>query len=175
MTKKMREFKEKLKKNETSCNYFINIEKEREDFEKCRKFFDDISVILKRNYIVVGSCNQDLSAYLVPVGTENQISYYGKPDRSFRVSDHWNWYSSMKRCAKEDEVQCWSMDVQDPKQRDPEHLEKATKPRKVAQVAFYSDYDRKYHAIYGNVWNPKKQVYEWIENDPKEVIYRLLV
>lgn len=154
MTAKMKEFKERMKNNQKNENY---------DYDKCRKFFDELSNELKDDYVVVKSCNADLSAYLVPKGTEHEISYYGKPEKSFRVSDHWNWYSNLKRCEKIDEVQCHSLDVNGLNQRDPEHPEMATSAIQVSQVAYYSPEDHKYHAVYGRKWNPEKSEYDWID------------
>ena len=133
-------------------------------YKKCRKFFDNVAEVLDHDYVVVASCNKDLSAYLVPKGTEKEISYYGKPELSFRVSDHWNWYSNLNKCNKPDEVQCFSVDVEEPLSRDPEHFEKATNGRQVYQVALYRD--GKYHGVYGDIWNPERRQYEWKESDP---------
>ena len=171
MTNKMKEFKERCKKtNDEMINNGIEWHKARqEEYDKCRAFFDELSEHLKEEYVVVESCNKDLSAYLVKKGTEDQISYYGKPEGSFRVSDHWNWYSNLKRCNKEDEVQCYNVDVPRPRQRDQDHPDKGTKSRKAAQVAIYSNVDHRYHAVYGVIWNQKKHKYDWYENDVEKV------
>lgn len=54
----------------------------------------------------VASCNADISAYLVRPGTEDQITYTGKPQGSLRVSDHWSWYANVKKCPYTWVVQC---------------------------------------------------------------------
>lgn len=64
-----------------------------EKLQNCKNFF---SLLVDRlmaagGYELVGSCNNDNSCYLVPVGTSDQITYHSKPVRSFRLSDHWNW------------------------------------------------------------------------------------
>jgi hypothetical protein len=173
----MKAFKEKLKQNQNSLDkkYFEKENCDNEEFQRCKSFFDELAFHLKRNYISVHSCNKDNSYYLVEIGTENQISYYGKPDKSFRVSDHWNWYSSVKRCTKLDEVQCWSIDIESPIARNFDGPNKSTRPRKICQVAYYTKEDGKYHVIYGNMWNPKTRRYKWIEADPKKVIAELLL
>jgi len=125
-----------------------------EKFKECRIYFDTLAALLKPlGYEVVASCNADLSAYLVPAGTKDQITYYGKPELSFRVSDHWNWYSNLKKCSDPNEVQCWSEDVASPRKRDIKEPNKATKPRHACQVAFYGQ-DHRYHCIFGEkfVW-----------------------
>ena len=138
--------------------------------EMCKNYFDQLSELLKETYTVVNSCNKDASAYLVPIGKENEISYYGKPEHSFRVSDHWNWYSNLKKCKNRDEVQCWNVDVPYPRDRDYQYPNRATYPRTACQVAYYSGYDHKYHAIYGDAWDSKTKKFEWIESDINELI-----
>ena len=86
-----------------------------EKMRRCSDFFNVLAQALSSNYTVMGSCNKDVSAYLVPTGHEDEVSYYGKPENSFRVSDHWNWYSSLKKCSDQDEVQCHSIDIPRPR------------------------------------------------------------
>ena len=140
-----------------------------EKMQKCNEFFDSLSKILEKKYVVIGSCNKDASAYLVKKGTENQISYYGKPGDSFRVSDHWNWYSNIKRCANRNEVQCYNVDIPNPRSRDTTKPDAATMPRRACQVAYYNSSDRRYHIIYGERWNRETKQWEWVENDPTAV------
>ena len=77
----------------------------------CKKFFEELAEKLSETHVVVRSCNNDESAYLVPKGTEDQISYYGKPENSFRISDHWNWYSNIKKNENVDYIQCYNADL----------------------------------------------------------------
>ena len=63
----------------------------------CTEFFNDLCNELKDTHTLVKSCNKDYSAYLVPKGTEDQISYSSKPVGSYRISDHWNWYANIKK------------------------------------------------------------------------------
>lgn len=84
--------------------------------QKCVDWFYQLVMIIGDDYKVVGSCNQDISLYLIPNGTEDEISYYGKPENSFRVSDHWNWYSNIKKkCDKVTEIQCHNISLIHPK------------------------------------------------------------
>ena len=83
----------------------------------CRMFFDELADILRSDYEVVESCNNDLSAYLIPKGSRDDLTYYGKPKNSFRVSDHWSWYSTLEKCDVPDYIQCYSVDMPHPKPR----------------------------------------------------------
>ena len=74
--------------------------------QKCKDFFEELSEKLKDTHIVMKSCNKDNSVYLVPKGTEKEVTYYGKPVYSFRISDHWNWKSNLKKNPNPGYVQC---------------------------------------------------------------------
>lgn len=139
------------------------------EFKVCRKFFDRLAELLKDKYEVVGSCNQDLSAYLVPKGTKDQISYYGKPDRSFRVSDHWTWYSNLKKCSNPNEIQCYSNGTPPPCPRDPENPECATSAHQACQVAIYNGRTKQYMVVYGEMWDKNQNRWVWNENIPERV------
>lgn len=134
--------------------------------KKCRIFFEGLAALLHDTYDVVGSCNKDMSVYLIPKGTLSELSYYGKPEKSFRISDHWNWYSSVRKCSDESYVQCLSVDV-------PEVLSrtepgKPTEARQAIQVSIYEN--GCYHAVYGDVFDAKTKEWKWIENDPANVV-----
>lgn len=137
-----------------------------EKFEKCVEFFYELAEILHDRYNVVSSCNNDASAYLVPNGTEDQISYTSKPYYSFRVSDHWNWYENTKKCPMEWYVQCLSQDMPRAKKR--EIPGKASSPRMGMQVCIFGT-DKKYNCVYGEFFDRKTQTLGWIESDPAEV------
>ena len=98
MTSTMREFKERMKQNLMNKENLINKYKDNPDLKACENFFSELTRILDGKYEVVGSCNQDISRYLIPAGTKEQITYYGKPELSFRISDHWSWDSNVKKC-----------------------------------------------------------------------------
>lgn len=137
------------------------------EFRKCRDFFDRVAELLEDSYTVVGSCNEDLSAYLVPNGTEDEVTYHSKPDFSFRVSDHWNWYANLKKCRDSEYVQCHSVNLPGPFPRLASG--KASKPFKSAEVCITFD-DGKYHCIYGRKFNNKTGRWEWKESTPEEVV-----
>ena len=134
---------------------------EKYKFKNCRRYFDELAMHLKPlGYVVIPSCNGDLSAYLVPAGTEDQVTYHSKPEFSFRVSDHWNWYANIKKCSDPNYVQCFCFDVVAPRRRDPIRPEMATKPRDACLVAFYGK-DHTYHCIYGDAWEWPEKKYVW--------------
>lgn len=136
-----------------------------EKFDKCTNFFNELARALSDKYEVVGSCNNDASAYLIPNGTEKQITYYGKPDLSFRISDHWNWYANVRKCKNRKYVQCYSLDLPRPKRRLAK--DKASKPISASQVAIIGP-DGNYHHIYGEKWNGVE--WTWVENKVDDVI-----
>ena len=139
----------------------------------CIGFFERLSELLKEDYEVIGSCNKDSSIYLVPKGTSDQISYYGKPVGSFRISDHWNWFSSLKRCSDPNEVQCRSMDMPWCRKRDAKEPDKATKPIIGAQVAMYGP-DKKYHCIFGERFDRMTKTWSWMDISPEEVFHKII-
>lgn len=137
-----------------------------ERFDLCNQFFGNLANMLKDSYEIIGSCNGDGSRYLVPIGTAYQITYYGKPVKSFRVSDHWNWYANTKKCQEYNYIQCESVDVPFPRKRTDEH---ATYPRYCPQVAIQLE-DGKYHCVYGSKFIPKRKGWSWVEANPAKVI-----
>lgn len=137
--------------------------------EKCTAFFSKLHDLLSETHELVQSCNQDFSAYLIPNGTVAELTYYGKPDNSFRISDHWNWYSSKKKCDKLDEIQCYTPDMPWTRKRSTENPEGATKPIFGVQVGFYG-MDHVYHCVYGERFNRNTKKWEWYDGDPKEAV-----
>lgn len=173
MSKKMKAFKKQLAENAKRVQAVGNSEITK--FDSCKIFFDRLAELLQGKYEIVGSCNKDRSAYLIPVGTNNQISYYGKPDVSFRISDHWTWYSNLKKCEKPDEVQCYSDGTPPPMPRNRRNPQMAVEPHKACQVALYSQKDRMYHVVCGEIWNPEKEQYGWIFISPETVVDQLIM
>lgn len=100
---------------------------------------------LSDNYEEIGSSNQDISRYLVPKGTANQITYYGKPGMSLRMSDHWCWYSSITKCENESYIQC-DNSIFEPHDREREGG--ASRPIKALQICII-DKDGVYHPLIG--------------------------
>lgn len=139
---------------------------------KCREFFSELSELLCNAYEIVGSCNEDLSAYLIPLGTSDQITYTSKPDKSFRISDHWNWYANVNKCTNERYVQCLSVDMPFAKKRKAPGA--PSSPWWGCQVAFIGD-DGKYHAVYGEIYDKKTKTWLWKETSAKDVIKLLQI
>lgn len=140
-----------------------------EKFNKCWDFFNELSYLLSEQYEIVKSCNQDLSRYLIPKGTIDELTYTGKPIKSFRLSDHWNWYSNLKKCPDENYIQCFSTGAPNAKRRT--EPGKATSPVTAIQVCLYCK-DGKYRCVYGERFNKNTKQWEWIESDPKDIINR---
>ncbi len=138
-------------------------------FKACVEFFDQLSELLVEsgNYEVVGSCNKDSSAYLIPTGTIGDLSYSNKPARSFRLSDHWNWYSNLKKNPNPHYIQCYSVDLPRAKKR--EDPTKASVPIQAAQVGYF-DKDNKYHAVFGEIFDRTTKTWSWLFADPADVI-----
>lgn len=134
-------------------------------------WYSDLCSLLKETHENIHSCNNDISAYLIPRGTIADLSYYGKPANSFRVSDHWNWYSSLHKCDRENYIQCYSVNA--PWARKRPAPGKASKPVRAIQVCYFGA-DKKYHVVYGECWNRKTRSFEWIESYPGEVIRKYL-
>lgn len=132
----------------------------------CEIFFSNLSKILEDTYEVVRSCNQDISQYLIPKGTISELSYYSKPKKSFRISDHWNWYANIRKCSNPRYIQCLSVDI--PRADKRSAYGKPTKPKTGIQVSVIGG-DGKYHAVYGEVFNRKTKKWEWLETDPADI------
>lgn len=139
-----------------------------EKMAKCTEFFNSLVSLLSETYTEMGSCNKDFSRYLVPKGTEHLVTYYGKPSQSFRISDHWNWYSSINKCCQPKMIQCFSHDMPWPRMRN-KFSEEATKPRFGIQVSFYGK-DGLYHCVYGERYDRKTKEWSWIETNPEDCL-----
>lgn len=163
-----KELQKKWKEIGKSSGYPQNIITASESMEqiKCRTFFEELADLLKDNYVVIESCNADFSKYLCVRGTENEISYSGKPNLSFRMSDHWNWYSSLRKCPDINYVQCYSVDAPEPRPR--KEYGKATMPIDICQVSIFIDGE--YRAVYGEVFDRSTKRIKWLEMSPKKVV-----
>ena len=137
-----------------------------EKAEKCKAFFERLREELKETHTAIGSCNKDSSVYLVPKGTEDQVTYTGKPQNSFRISDHWNWKASLKKQPVEGYVQCFTRDLPCYRKRPEEG--KASSPIWGWQVGYFGE-DRVYHIVYGERFDRKTKIWDWVEADPAAV------
>lgn len=130
--------------------------------ESCEKYFSFLCNKLKDTHVLVASCNKDASRYLVPKGTEDRISWYGKPRDSYRISDHWNWKTNLKNCSNEHYVQCFNKDIWIVNQRI--EAGKASKAVNTWCVAYYDD-DDAYHTVHGSCYHGRKEGWTWKEGD----------
>ena len=171
-SKKMKEFRNKCSDNRKKLEFYntVDIGTSREKLEMCNAFFNGLVNILADRYEVLPSCNKDNSRYLVPKGTADQVSYYGKPVMSFRVSDHWNWYSNLDKCQWPTYIQCNSDDVMKAKLR--ENETHGTNARRAYQVAVQMS-DGRYHHVFGEKWDRSKRIYNWVETNPETVCHEL--
>ncbi len=142
---------------------------EQKKYEKCRVFYENLSNKLEGEYESVASCNQDLSAYLCPIGTADEITYHGKPEMSFRISDHWNWYSNTKKCSDPNYIQCYCNMLPYPKPRLAPG--KASKPIQATCVALFMN--GKYHVVYGEYFHKKSKTWKWMNNTVDEVLSQI--
>lgn len=131
-----------------------------------KEFFMVLSSILEKTHMVVSSCNRDLSQYLIPKGTLSQLTYHSKPDLSFRISDHWNWYAALYKCEDEHYIQCYTQDMPWTRRREREGM--ASKPVLGTSVCVMGG-DGKYHVVYGEVFDRKSKKWGWLETDPADV------
>lgn len=140
-------------------------------YDRCKSFFMILTDILRKNenYQLQISNNKDsikCSTYLVPHGTKSQITYYSKPDKSFRFSGHWNWYVPHNLCYNEHYIQCFTRDMPRTKPRDGEGL--GSKPVLGTAVCVMGG-DGEYHVVYGEVFDRKKKTWGWLETDPADI------
>ena len=108
-----------------------------------------------------------MSSYLITKGTIDELTYYGKPKNSFRISDHWNWYSNVNKCSNENYIQCYSKDAPCAKSRSGEG--KPSKPIFSIMVAYYGN-DNQYHSIFGERFNRREKKWEFITPAVDDVI-----
>lgn len=133
---------------------------------KCKAFFVRLTEELKKTHTSMGSCNKDSSVYLVPNGTEDQVTYKSKPQNSFRISDHWNWKASLRKQPIEGYVQCFTRDL--PCYRKRREEGKASMPIWAWQIGYFGE-DAVYHCVYGERFNRETKIWDWVEADPAEV------
>lgn len=136
---------------------------------KCKSFFETLVGMLGDRYERLSSCNKDISEYLCPVGTSGEVTYNGKPEESFRISDHWNWYANTNKCSNPKYIQCYCVDLPWAHRRSAEN--KAGRPIMASCVCVFRN--DKYHVIYGEKFNRKTKQWGWIESSPEEVLHTL--
>lgn len=137
----------------------------KEKRDKCVVFFDALCDILSDQYEKLASCNKDISAYLCPNGTTDEVTYHSKPELSFRVSDHWNWYSNINKCSDPRYIQCYCAKLPWARRRPEEG--KAGKPIMASCVCIFKDGE--YHVVFGELFDRKTKSWSWVDNSPEQV------
>lgn len=136
--------------------------------QACACFLWELAERLGDDYELVPSCNKDYSMYLVPKGTIDELSYYGKPILSFRCSNHWNWFSNTKKCGDRFHIQCNSVDLPYPRWRRSDS-DRATEPILGFQVALYGK-DKVYHHVFGDRYDRKTRKWTWKIRSVQQVV-----
>lgn len=132
-----------------------------EKIERINNYFNFLADVLSKDYEVMGSCNADISKYLIPKGTSSEVTYYGKPVWSYRISNHWNWYAnSNSKCTDRSYVQCRSLDVPRANKRPSDRPWGASEPISAYQIAIFGP-DLVYHSIYGETFDRKTNTWHW--------------
>ena len=142
----------------------------KDQLDKCIQFFHEVAGMLTDIYEVIpGKSEKHKSFCLVPKGTANQVTYYGKPVNSLRVAMNWNWYAGLDRCINPKYIQCVTPDLPYVKQRPKEHPEWSSPPVYGNMVALF-DMDNKYHCIFGEKYNREDKTWSWVtDNTPEQV------
>ena len=135
---------------------------------RCREFMEGLRELLKDTYEFGESPFAATSCYLVPNGTADQNTYYSKPQKSFRCSDHWSWYANLKKCSEPRYVQCYNADALWPNRREGSG---ATKPIYICCVGYFTG--TAFHCVFGEKFDRKTKTYSWVETTPQEVVERL--
>lgn len=135
--------------------------------ELCKSFYFELEKELADTYTRHDTINgKHFSSCLIPNGTEEELSYYGKPEFSFRCADRWNWHSTKEKCDNPKYVQCFTRDLINPKRVLPG--QNGTKPIRAKAVAIY--YDGEYHIVYGQKFDQKLRRWYWMDNDVEGVL-----
>ena len=165
--------------------FFSNDSIFREQAEACVKFFKELKILLNEDYqrqgtgkfpkeFFVEGTEKGIfrlnDQYLIPRGTRSQITYYGKPHWSFRLSDHWNWYETVGKCNQRQYIQCFNVDL--PRLNNRYVEDHAHSPACYSiQVAIFGNHDDEaYHCVYGSYKNKETRKWEWMEKTPQQVI-----
>lgn len=136
-----------------------------EKLHLCLEFYKKLEKELAGTHESVGSCNRDQSAYLCPIGTGSQVTYRSKPENSFRVSDHWNWYANLKKNPDKRYIQCYSRNL--PWARKRERPDKASRPITASCVCLFRN--GTYEVVYGETYDRTTKQWGWMDSDPAEV------
>ena len=145
----------------------------------CDKFFYELSQRLYPFYETIGVMDTNYhkykSRYLIPFGSDYQMSRFSMPMLSFRMSDHWNWMPNEKIYfdseIENNVTQRYCIDMPPAKLR--KCSDKATKPQFGILVAIM-DSKGIYRCVYGDKYWPKTHSWSWLEANPEDVIKKWL-
>lgn len=135
----------------------------------CEKFFEELYKELRNDYNLMESCNNDFSKYLVPAGTESEVTYQTKPEYSFRISDHWKWFANTSKCPNKNYIQCYCTDMPRAKPRIAPN--KAGKPIKAISICLFKN--NHYEVIYGEYFDRNNFSWNWKESSVENVLKEL--
>lgn len=165
--------------------FFKNDSVFREQAELCVKFFKGLKDLLNEEYQHMGTgvCPKNYFVegtkkgifrlndhYLFPNGTKKQITYYGKPYWSFRLSDHWNWYEKTANCKQQNYIQCFNVDLPIITHRFVDNEERSSVCSAIQIALFGNKEDEAYHCIYGAYKDKESHEWRWMETTPEEVV-----
>ena len=138
----------------------------------CNAWFDKLAELLEpMGYKVIRSSNPASNdRYLIPVGTENDLNWNGKPAYSFRVSNHWNWRANKKKCGDDRYIQCYTRDMPWARKRRDDGL--ATRPMIGWAVAYFTE-GREYVVVYGEKFNRLDKAWSYTVISPEEFVNSL--
>ena len=155
-----------------------------EQAQACINFFTKLSELLSDDYELVHSNAKEYlifhehlhgrmfrisDHYLIPFGTKSKITYYTKPYWSFRISDHWNWYDTIKNCGLKNYLQCFNADLPRPKTRYVDNESRSDAVKAVQVAIFGNQKDDCYHCVYGAYRDKSTHQWTWMESTPEEV------
>lgn len=128
----------------------------REKKEACRNYMLMLANKYQDTHVLVTSPYNKDTLMLVPKGTEDQVTWYGKPKDSYRYATCWNWYANEKKCKDPNYIQCFNHDLPRAKKRNA--------PGSGSDPVFgicvaYTNNGKQYHHIFGEKYDRKK--HEW--------------
>ena len=151
----------------------------KDKYTLCDEFFYELSQRLYPFYETIGVTNVHYqkygSRYLIPFGSDYQISRFSLPVFSFRMSDHWNWKPNENKYSESEientAVQRYCIDM--PPARLRKNSDRATKPQFGVLIAIY-DSKGIYRCVYGDKYYSETHSWGWLDSNPEDVIRKWL-
>ena len=140
--------------------------------QACMKFWRKLcKMMAEKGYQLQASDTGTNAEYLFPAGTRRDLTWLGKPKKSFRVANFWNWFANFENClAPWNHIQCLNVDFG---YTQPRKSARATRPKMGWAVAYTEDGYR-YHTVFG--WKfTREGGWEFVEPElTEELIDNLL-